>query len=190
MKVEKVVVGLLEENCYLLIKDDKCIIVDPGDEYNKIKNKIESLNLTVIGVLITHAHFDHIGALDKLLNDYNTYVYYHNINNEIVYDKLIDVKEEKYQISNFKFEVIYTKGHRNDSVTYYFYNEGIMFTGDFIFKLSIGRTDLEYGNYQDIINSIDKIKTFNDKIIIYPGHGEETNLKYEIENNYYFKENK
>lgn len=186
MKIEKIVVGLLEENCYLIIKNDKCIIVDPGDEKEKIISRIEKLKLNVLGILITHAHFDHVGALNDILNIYNVPVYYHNINNEIDYNKLIDIKEESYIIDKFKFKVIFTPGHRNDSVTYYFYDENIMFTGDFLFKGTIGRTDLEYAGMSDMKRSLDKIKEYDDKVIIYPGHGDISNLKYEKENNMFF----
>lgn len=188
MKIEKIVVGLLEENCYLIIKNDKCIIVDPGDEKEKIISRIEKLKLNVLGILITHDHFDHVGALINILNIYNVPVYYHNINNEIDYDKLIDIKEERYIIDEFKFEVIFTPGHRNDSVTYYFYDENIMFTGDFLFKGTIGRTDLEYASIFDMRKSLNKIKEYDDNITIYPGHGDKSSLIYEKKNNYYLLE--
>ena len=121
MEVKKVVVGSLQTNCYLLINDDKCLIVDPGDEAEKIKEEIS--NKTVVGILITHHHFDHVGALNILKEFYQTKVYdYHNL------------KEGNYNIENFSFEVIYTLGHTDDSVTYYFKDYNIMFVGDFIFK--------------------------------------------------------
>lgn len=186
MKIEKIVVGLLEENCYLIIKEDKCIIVDPGDEKEKIISKIEKLKLNILGILITHAHFDHVGALNDILNIYNVPVYYHNMNNEIKYNKLIDIKEERYIIDEFKFKVIFTPGHRNDSVTYYFYDENIMFTGDFLFKGTIGRTDLEYASIFDMKKSLNKIKEYDSEIVIYPGHGDDTTLEIEKQINPYF----
>lgn len=186
MKIEKIVVGLINENCYLIIKDDKCIIVDPGDEKEKIISRIEKLKLNVIGVLITHAHFDHVGALNDILDRYNVPVYYYNVNNEIEYNKLINVKEEKYIIDDFKFKIIFTPGHRNDSVTYYFYEENIMFTGDFLFKGTMGRTDLEYASINEMKKSIEKIKDYSDDIVIYPGHGDLSNLKFEKEYNMFF----
>ena len=186
MVVKKIVVGNLEENCYLIIKDKSCIIVDPCDEFHKIDEIIKKLSLNMVAVLITHAHFDHIGALEELIKKYNVPVYYNNVNNEIIYDNLVNVTEKEYNIKDFSFKVIYTSGHRNDLVSYYFYEEGIMFTGDFIFKGTIGRTDLEYGNMIDMLKSIKKIKEYPDNILIYPGHGDETLLKYEKENNYYF----
>ena len=185
MKIEKIIVGLYEENCYLLIKDNKCIVVDPGDEEDKIISKINELNLNVVGVILTHAHFDHVGALEPILNKYNVDLYYHNTNNEISYNKLINVEEKEYECDSFKFKVIYTEGHRNDCVTFYFYEDNIMFTGDFLFKETVGRMDLEYASYDEMKNSIEKIKKYDDEIKIYPGHGEESNLKFEKENNLY-----
>lgn len=184
MKIEKVVVGYLEENCYILIKDNDAIVIDPGDEYDKIKEKLEGKNLKA--VLITHAHHDHVGALNDLINEYDVPIYYNNVNEEINYDKLINVKEQTYIISDFKFKVIYTPGHRNDLVTYYFYENNSMFVGDFIFKGSIGRVDLEYSSIVNMERSIRKIKEYDDDITIYPGHGDKTTLGYEKENNYYF----
>ena len=113
-------------------------------------------------------------ALKEAKNYYNIKVYEYK-----------NLKEGKITIGPFDIEVIYTKGHTNDSVTYYFKEEKIMFTGDFIFKNSIGRTDLG-GNTKDMIESINKIKHYDDSIIIYPGHGEYTTLSSEKENNEFF----
>ena len=182
MEIKKTVVGYLEENCYFIKEGNKGLIVDPGDEINKILKMIGDTK--IVGILITHAHFDHVGALDDLLKKYDVPIYYHNINNELNYKKLINVEEQEYKIDNFTFDVIYTPGHRNDSVTFLF--DDTMFTGDFIFYLSIGRTDLEYGNYEEMIDSIKKIKQYPDNITIFPGHGIDTTLGYEKENNSYF----
>ena len=185
MKIEKLVVGSYQENCYFLRKNNNLIIVDPGDEFKRIDEKVINDNLNLVAILITHAHFDHIGALEEVLNKYNIPLFYNNINNEISYENLINVNESKYELDKFKFEVIYTPGHRNDLVTYYFYEDNIMFTGDFLFRNSIGRTDLEYSNFNDMIFSLKKIYKYNDEIIVYPGHGRETTLDYEKKNNYY-----
>lgn len=185
MEIRRVIVGYLEENCYLIKKDSDALIVDPGDEIDKILSMIGDLN--VVGILITHAHFDHIGALDELLKIYDVPVYYYNINSELNYKKLIKLKEQDYKIKKFKFNVIYTPGHRNDSVTFYFEKEKIMFTGDFLFKLSIGRTDLEYGDDEEMLKSIKKIKNYDNNMVIYPGHGDFSNLGYEKINNYFLK---
>ena len=171
MKITKVVVGELRENCYILENNNKVLVVDPGDEYNLIKQELT--NKEVIGILVTHYHFDHIGALDELKNDYNVPIYDNNsplINN----------------INDFYFEIIKTPGHTSDSVTFYFKQDKVMFVGDFVFKGTIGRTDLDTGNMTEMNKSINKIKAYNDDIKMYPGHGERTTLKDEKETNYFF----
>lgn len=176
MKIENIKVGRLECNCYILSLDNYVLVVDPGDDYEKIKKVIG--NRKILGILITHNHFDHVGALNNILKDYETEVY-----------DISNLKEKKYILNKFEFKVIYTKGHTEDSITYYFYKNNIMFTGDFLFKDSIGRCDLPTGNVEDMKKSINKIKKYSDNIKIYPGHGEETSLGYEKRNNYYFNYN-
>ena len=162
MKIDRVIVGQLETNCYVISKDNSCLVIDPGDEYEKIKNYIKEKN--VVGTIITHHHFDHVGAI----NHFNKIYDYSNL------------KEGINKIDEFIFEVIYTKGHTDDSICIYFKKDNIMFTGDFIFKDGIGRTDLG-GNYLDMINSINKISKYNKDIKIYPGHGEYSCLGIELE---------
>ena len=178
MHIEIVKVGYLETNCYLIIKNNKCIIVDPGDEFEKIKKKIEELGLVVKAIFITHHHFDHIGVLDECINKYNVKVY--DYNNYTSDDKL-------FTVDDFKFYMIKTIGHKEDLITYYFKDENIMFVGDFIFKNDIGRCDLDGGNFKYMLKSIKKIKTYPLNTKIYPGHGADTTLENEIINNKYFK---
>ena len=145
--MEIIKTGYLEENCYILT-NDKTIIIDPGDDADKIISYLEKNNLELDSVLITHHHFDHVGALKDLLN-------YKKVN---VYDRS-NLQEKTYNIAGFNIEVIYTPGHTNDSITYYFKDDDMMFVGDFIFKGSIGRTDLG-GNNLDMRNSINKISKY------------------------------
>ena len=180
MKIETIKVGDLETNCYLIIKNKDCIIVDPGDEFEKIDNLIQNLNLTPLAIFVTHYHFDHIGALTECENKYNIKVYDY---------KEYEGDNKVYKINNFEFKIISTMGHKDDSVSYYFPNEKKMFVGDFIFKNTVGRCDLPGGDFNTMLESIKKIKTYPSDITIYPGHEEITNLKNEIENNEYFKIN-
>ena len=169
MIIKKIKVGYLKTNCYILIEDKDAIIIDPGDEYEKIKEQIGDLDIKAI--LITHYHFDHVGAL-------------HNFKNIEIYD--YKYKNKKIKINNFEFEIIETKGHTSDSVSFYFQKEKIIFVGDFIFQNCIGRTDLETSNYNEIIKNIKKIKKYPKKTIIYSGHGNDTILENEINNNMFF----
>ncbi len=174
MEIKKVITGALDENCYILIQNKECLIVDPGSDFPKIKEQIGDNK--VLGVLITHSHFDHIGALRNFLTKRSIKIF-----------KRSNLEEKEYAIGSFKFKCLYTPGHSKDSVTFYFENEHIMFIGDFIFKDSIGRTDLPGGDSNDMANSIEKIRKYDHHIVLYPGHYEETTLGEEIENNPYLK---
>ena len=154
MNIKTIQVGPLETNCYILSIDNECIVVDPGDEFFKIKKAIGDKK--VIGCLVTHFHQDHIEALEEL---------------ESYYD--VEINKSKY--GKFEYEIIETPGHTFDSKTFYFKKDNIMFTGDFIFYQSIGRTDLG-GNTKDMITSLENFKKYDDSIIIYPGHGPSTIL--------------
>lgn len=175
MEIKTVVTGYLDENCYLLIKNGTCLVVDPGDEYNKIKEAIGDNK--VLGVLITHSHFDHIGALRNFLTKRSIKIFKRS--------NLVENKE--YTIGDFTFKCIYTPGHSKDSVTFYFEEEKKMLIGDFIFRESIGRTDFPGGSDIEMKESIKKILEYPDDIEIYPGHNEISTLGYEKENNPYLK---
>lgn len=160
MQINRVIVGDLETNCYILTINNKCLVIDPGDEIDKIKEVIGTKE--VVGVIVTHYHFDHIGALNYF-------------DDSLVIDKN-SLEEKEYDIDGFKFEIIYTPGHKEDCITIYFKEYNVMFTGDFIFEGTIGRMDLVGGNTLDMKNSLEKIKKYDKNIKVYPGHGESTYL--------------
>lgn len=172
MEIEILKLGELETNCYLVIKEGKCLIIDPGADENYIVERIKNLNVTPIAILITHYHPDHIGAKDRLKEIYGI--------EEYGYENLF---EERVTLFPFVFNVIYTPGHTKDSVCFYFESYDVMFTGDFLFKESIGRTDFETSSYNDMLKSIAKIKTYDPDIKIYPGHGPYTSLEHELTHN-------
>ncbi len=172
MEIIKLVTGLLDENCYILKDNGNCLIVDPGDDYQDIKEKMGDDKL--LGILITHSHFDHIGALRNFL-----------VKRSIKIFKKSNLEEKEYTIGDFKFKCIYTPGHSKDSVTFYFKEDKCMFVGDFIFKESIGRCDLPTGSLQEMNNSIEKLLKLDDDITLYTGHYDITTLGYERTNNPY-----
>ena len=175
MDVTRVVTGLLDENCYVLKKNNKVIIVDPGDDYNKIKAVIGDDK--VLGILITHSHFDHVGALRNFL-----------VKKSIKIFKKSNLEDNKsYELGDFKFKCLFTPGHSSDSVSFYFPDDKVMFVGDFIFKGSIGRCDLPTGSTIDMNNSIARITQYDDDITLYTGHYDITNLGDEKKNNPYLK---
>lgn len=171
MEVETVVVGQLYTNCYILIKDNHVLIIDPGEDYKKIMSSVG--DKTIDGVLITHNHFDHIGAKEEF--DENIIYDYSNLKNGI------------NNIGKFSFEVIYTPGHKEDSISFYFDEYKYLFCGDFIFYEAIGRTDLDGGNIIDMMNSLKDTDRFSDDVVIFPGHGISTTFDHERKYNYYLR---
>lgn len=171
IKITTVVNGYLEENCYIIQKDNDALIVDPGSESEKIIKAIGKLN--VIGILITHYHFDHIGALDEIKDKYKDALLFDYNSPNII------------KIGNFKLKKINNFGHTMDSCSFLFESENVMFTGDFIFYESIGKYDEE--NEIEMFKSLKEFTKLKDDIKIYPGHGPSTNVGYEKRHNYFLR---
>ena len=166
MEIKKLVLGPLETNCYIISKNNKSLIIDPADNAEKI---LQSTPYKIVGIIITHYHFDHIGALLKLKEKLSCPIYDYKT-----------LKEGTNIINEFSFEMLKTPGHKEDLITLLF--EDHLFCGDFIFKGTIGRWDLKGGSFMELQKSIEKILNYNENIIIHPGHGEDTTLKNEKSN--------
>lgn len=158
MKIKRIVTGILRENCYIISDNQKAIVIDPGADAKIILDACKDLD--IVEVLVTHHHFDHIGALPEVLSKYNL-----NENDKSGY---------------FNYEVINTPGHTSDSKTFYFKDYNVMFTGDFLFKGTIGRTDLPTGSDFDMMSSLELISKYPKDTIIYPGHGNASTIGDEI----------
>lgn len=174
MEIKKIVTGTLDENCYVLVKNGTCLVIDPGADYNKIREEVG--NNKVLGVLITHSHFDHIGALRNFLTKRSIKIF-----------KKSNLEEKDYSLGDFNFKCIYTPGHSKDSVSFFFEEGNAMFIGDFIFEGSIGRTDLPGGSQDDMNLSIKKILEQFKDVNLYPGHGDITTLAVEKKMNPYLQ---
>lgn len=181
----------LTSNSYLLIDDDNHgLLIDCGN-YLSIKDEISKL-AKLDGVIVTHAHYDHIRGLNDLKKDYlDCPIYFHDVNVpyfedpfynlskfideiepvSVLYDKK-SLNEGKIKIGNFDLEIIYTPGHSLDGISILWKNN--LFTGDFLFYNTVGRVDLPTSNLKDLTNSLTKIIPYlKDGVIIYPGHGKE-----------------
>ena len=172
MQIEKLVLEPLDNNCYVLKNNGYALVVDPSSEEDVIEKCLKELDVELVGILITHYHYDHIGALDYFVNKYDIPVFDY---------RTLGLKKVK----NFKFEVIPTKGHSKDSVSFYFKDSNDMFVGDFIFMGSIGRMDLEGGNEEEMAYSLRCLKEMNKNTKLFPGHGMITTLEREIKENPY-----
>lgn len=167
MNFEIVKTGYLRTNTYILEINGKVLVIDPADEWEKINASIGDGE--VVGVIITHHHPDHVGALEFFDGD-------------LVYD-YFNMEEGINKIDSFEFEIIYTPGHKEDSITIYFKEEKKMITGDFLFRGAIGRTDFPGGSMKDMIISLKKVSIYPSDVEIYPGHGGSSTLGIELENN-------
>ncbi|MGJ7921358.1 MBL fold metallo-hydrolase [Neobacillus sp. LXY-4] len=204
MEWKQIPLGPLQTNCYLIIKDEECLVIDPGEEGDKLIHIITSQKLKPKAILLTHAHFDHIGAVDLIRDHFQIPVYVHekeakwllnpSLNGSQFFGKLVRVKpadyilseEKEFRIGSFDFQIFETPGHSPGSVSFYFKSKGIVLAGDALFNGSIGRTDLTGGNHQQLINSIhEKLLTLPEKTIVLSGHGSITTIAQEMDSNPY-----
>ncbi len=210
-RIKIIPVGFLETNCYALISEDAVILIDPGDEAGKIISALDGRSPDIL--IITHAHADHIGAIRDIKNKFPSVILMaHPLEFPSLGDPLKNLSffeganiisppadksiEDGAIITargRIKLKVIHTPGHTPGSVCFFDQENKIIFTGDTIFKETIGRVDLPGGNEDAMFHSIDRflkiMSSFspNDEVIIYAGHGPSTNLSHEKKYNPYFR---
>jgi len=198
--IKTIVAGQLETNCYLAGDEDtkEIFIIDPGGDFQKIKAAIDKSGLKPKAVINTHGHGDHIGAN----KEFGVPVWIHSLDADFLTDPSKNLSGEfgfflktrpaskllKHgdilNIGRYTLEVIHTPGHTPGSIC--LKGDGMIFTGDTLFCEGIGRTDFVYGSEEDIMDSIkERLFTLDDSFIIYPGHGPESTMGHEKNNNPY-----
>lgn len=200
--IKKLSLGQMAANCYIIENGKQSIVIDPGAEGWKLVSYLESHNLHVAYVLLTHGHFDHIGAIDLLKQKYDCQVYIHENDYDMVYNDQINlsayyqplkIQTEVIRVKNhlildeFKITFINLPGHTKGSCFVVFDDYEIVFSGDVLFKNSIGRYDFPTSSLEDTKNTLKKIYQMDTNYQIYPGHGEDTTLFAEKSNNPFFK---
>lgn len=206
MLFEALEVGIYGANCYIAGSEEtmEAAIIDHGADFNKIDSKLKELGLTPKIIILTHYHGDHIGAVKELTDKYGLKVYIHKDDAEALGDgsmnltksmlgKGISIKADvelsdgdEISLGELNFKIIHTPGHTRGGISIKVGN--IMMTGDTLFRSSIGRTDFPGGSFEEIINSIkDKIFTYDDDTLIYPGHMSPTSIKTEKKFNPFVK---
>ncbi|MFD1850279.1 MBL fold metallo-hydrolase [Oceanobacillus bengalensis] len=202
MKVKVLPVGPIGTNCYLIIKDKEALIIDPGADADRIQATLSQEGIIPQAILLTHAHFDHIGAVDELRKRYKLELYLHELEHtwlgnpqlngslSLLKDEIIigeaenKLKVETVQINFFTFDVIHTPGHSPGSVSFIFHDEQFIIGGDVLFRQGIGRTDLVGGDFNQLAATIrNNFYTLDEAYTVYPGHGPKTTIKHEKENN-------
>ena len=204
-KIMKLVVGELQENCFILFDENKdAVVVDPGGSSENIIEAIDKNSLNIKYILLTHGHFDHVGAVAALVKKYKAPVYMSKDDRAFLEspkevrasafgmqieaaDVDVFVKEgDEIPFSEGTIKVIETPGHTLGSVCYLF--ENYLFAGDTLFNGSIGRTDFPESNHSLMIESLKKLKKLDDEIYVLSGHGPESQISYEKMTNPYLRQ--
>lgn len=194
--------GKLKENCYIVSNDSKnAIIIDPGCDEKSIVNFIKDNNLIAIAIINTHAHYDHIGAISRLKNEFSIPFFLHSKDDRLLksanlYAKLfegiglIKIPDVDYyfdhidiqdHLMDFSLTVLYTPGHTWGSVC--FHIEDCLFTGDTLLNGKIGRVDLPGGDGPSLNKSLTIISKLPHQTKIYPGHGNPSTIGHELIHN-------
>ena len=194
IRVKKLVVGPVRTNCYIVYQEDRkeAVIIDPGDQTEEISRKITEYGVVPIAILLTHGHFDHIGAAESLKRLYDIPVYAYETEREILTTEKnlgsmvgmrgLYLEADTYLTDNqlislggMDFKVLSTPGHTVGSCCYLLEEEEVLFSGDTLFHYSHGITDFPTGSQSAIIRSIrERLMTLKDDIFVYPGHEGET----------------
>ena len=199
MKIECMTLGPMQVNCYIVMgeEESKAFVIDPGDCAVKVYERLKELGVECAGILLTHGHFDHITGVNELKELTGSAVYAGkdeerllldsdlNVSKRIRHpvtvkaDKLLEDGEEVAE-SGLKFKTLFTPGHTDGSVCFYFEDEGVLFSGDTIFKQGMGRTDLPTGCEEKLFYSLThKLMKLPGETKCYPGHGGTTDIASE-----------
>ena len=200
MQLRYLSTGMFESNCYIVGDNGEGILIDPGTRASSIIKLAEEMKLDIKYILLTHAHIDHICSLDEVRNRLEAKVMVHEADAPALSDEMLNgsalfttgmtFKEADillkdgytFDVGSMKFEIIHTPGHSPGSICIKTGNA--LFTGDTLFRMSVGRTDLGKGSHRDLMNSIkNKLMVLGDNVVVYPGHGESSTIAFERENN-------
>ena len=196
MLIKTLPVGQLETNCYIVTNEKtlECVIIDPGDESNTILDYLEDNHLKCCAIFLTHGHFDHTGACEAVADETNSAVYMSsaddakNMNSPHFPYSLPENGHywsdgDRITAAGISFEIIATPGHTPGGVS--ILSDGVLFTGDTLFRGGCGRTDLDGGDAEALYSSLAALCKLDGNLEVYPGHMDSTSLIREKSFNYY-----
>lgn len=201
MLIKRIPAGVYAANCYILVDEEsrECAVIDPGGDAEDLVSFIDETNAKVKYILLTHGHVDHTGAVGYFSEVYGVQAHIHKddgmfiSNGEFMFGPLkykgnivelaMDLEQDKvFSLGGLEIKCIETPGHTPGGVCFLVQDK--LFTGDTLFLRSIGRTDLSGGNFNTLIDSINnRLLTLNPETVVYPGHGPQTSIRYERDNN-------
>lgn len=198
MKIHPLTVGPLQENCYVVQEGEQCVIVDPGDEAPRIEQTLKHLGLTPEAIWLTHAHFDHIGAVPDLVEAWGLPVWLHQADLEM-YNRAPEIAArwgfslppmpqpsgflQEGQSLPLGFEVLFLPGHAPGHVGFYHPTHHQLLSGDVLFKGGIGRYDLPGSDFALLKASLMQLLSLPPQTQVWPGHGLPTTLAHEQQTN-------
>ena len=209
MDVREFTVGPVQENCFIARRDgaQRAVIVDPGEEPDRILRAVDELGLEIDAVLVTHCHFDHIGAVAPVARATGAPVYVSEIERPVLADIMRYVPfagigpyesyeadhvlrgGERLEVAGFGIDVLHTPGHSPGHLTYSLADEQAVFSGDVLFQGSVGRVDLPGGDWGTLLSSIETLfQTLPEETTVYPGHMGITTLGAERRTNPFLAE--
>lgn len=203
IKVDYKVLGMVSTNCYFVCNEDskEVLIIDPADQDLTIERYVEEHGYVPKAILLTHGHFDHILAADKVAKHYGIKIYAYQDELDLMSEPDLNLSTsfmgpfvveadvalqdgQKITLAGLDITVIHTPGHTKGSCCYYFAGEGILISGDTLFFESVGRSDFPTGSTGVLLQSIkEKLFVLPDDTKVYPGHGSDTTIGYEKMNN-------
>ena len=196
MLIKTLPVGQLETNCYVVTNEEtlQCVVIDPGDESNTILDYLEDNRLHCEAILLTHGHYDHVGAVEGVQEETGALVYMHQEDDHRIrgdYHFPFSLPQngkyykdgDRLELAGLHFDVIGTPGHTPGGVT--LRCENALFTGDTLFRGSCGRVDLPGGDMNEELASLRKICSLPGEYEVYPGHMDSSTLERERMFNYY-----
>lgn len=199
IEIKRLVLGVYQVNCFIIKKEGHVLIIDPGARSEKVQSEILE-NEKVDAILLTHGHFDHIGAVDELANLYGCPIYISEADQFLITHPEYNfvgkrtaniqspvqfMSEGKLEIQNFSLMIFEAPGHTEGCVLIQL--DQHLFTGDVLFREGIGRVDLYSGSDAKMKNSLKLFMDIDEDIIVYPGHGEFSTIGYELMNNSYLQ---